>query len=220
MERIIEPTLLQHEFSSLFPRLILASSSPNRRKLIQDGGSIVEVFTPEADESIEGLGLVEAMEKNARVKMEAYLSSPSFSPLLPAISADTLVHIDNKLLGKPKDRNDARNTLHLLSGRRQTVLTGCALYLPEIGMKVFCDQADVIFKKLSDEEIESYLDLEEWKGAAGGYRLQKNGWKLVEKIEGDWTTVVGLPLERLIELKKSFNQEARRNAPDPAEESL
>ncbi|MCI7606251.1 MAG: Maf family protein, partial [Spirochaetales bacterium] len=100
------------------------------------------------------------------------------------------------------------------------VLTGCALYLPEIGMKVFCDQADVIFKKLSDEEIESYLDLEEWKGAAGGYRLQKNGWKLVEKIEGDWTTVVGLPLERLIELKKSFNQEARRNAPAPAEESL
>lgn len=203
MERIIEPTSLQIEFSSLFPSLVLASSSPNRRKLLEEGGSIVRVFSPEADESIDGMEMTEAMKKNARVKMESYLSSSLFSPLLPAVSADTLVHIDNKMLGKPKDRKDAKNTLTLLSGRRQSVLTGCALYLKETGVTVFCDKAYVVFKNLSEEEIESYLDTDEWKGAAGGYRLQKSGWRLVEKIEGDWTTVVGLPLVRLIELKKS-----------------
>ena len=202
MERVIEPTTLQKEFSLLFPKLILASSSPNRKKLLEEGGSIVSVFIPEVEESSSGLDLTSLMERNARVKMEAYLSSPFFSPTLPAISADTLVHIDNKLLGKPKDIREARSILHLLSGRRQTVITGCALYLADCGPTVFCDQADVIFKKLSDAEIESYLEREEWKGAAGGYRLQKNGWRLVERIEGEWTTVVGLPLKKLIEIKK------------------
>ena len=203
MERIIEPTPLQKEFSYIFPSLVLASSSPNRKKLLEEGGSRVSVFVPETDEINKGLDYIFLMERNAKAKMEAYLSSPSFSPILPAISADTLVHIDNKLLGKPRDINDARKTLRLLSGRRQSVLTGCALYEKEYGVTLFCDEAEVVFKTLSDEEIESYIALGEWQGAAGGYRLQKNGWRLVEYIHGDWTTVVGLPIKRLIEIKKS-----------------
>lgn len=202
MQKIIEPTKEQIEFSLLFPSLVLASSSPNRKKLLEEGGSEVTVFSPDADENTDGLEMTEAMKKNARVKMEAYLSSPFFKPNLPAISADTLVHIDGKLLGKPKNRDEARETLSLLSGRKQTVLTGCALYLPGKDMTVFCDKADVIFKKLDRDDIESYLDTEEWKGAAGGYRLQKNGWRLVEKILGDWATVVGLPLLQLMEIAK------------------
>lgn len=203
MERIIEPTPLQKEFSYLFPSLVLASSSPNRKKLLEEGGSRVSVFVPETDEINTGLDYISLMERNAKAKMDVYLSSPSFSPILPAISADTLVHIDNKLLGKPRDIEDARNTLRLLSGRRQIVLTGCSLYEKEYGVTLFCDEAEVVFKTLSDEEIESYISLGEWQGAAGGYRLQKNGWRLVEYIKGDWTTVVGLPIKRLIEIKKS-----------------
>ena len=203
MERIIEPTPLQKEFSYLFPSLVLASSSPNRKKLLEEGGSRVSVFVPETDEINKGFDYISLMERNAKAKMEAYLSSPSFFPELPAISADTLVHIDNKLLGKPRDINDARKTLRLLSGRRQSVLTGCALYEKEYGVTLFCDEAEVVFKTLSDEEIESYIALGEWQGAAGGYRLQKNGWRLVEYIHGDWTTVVGLPIKRLIEIKNS-----------------
>ena len=203
MERIIEPTPLQKEFSYLFPSLVLASSSPNRKKLLEEGGSRVSVFVPETDEINKGLDYIFLMERNAKAKMEAYLSSPSFFPTLPAISADTLVHIDNKLLGKPRDIEDARNTLRLLSGRRQSVLTGCSLYEKEYGVTLFCDEAEVVFKTLSDEEIESYIALGEWQGAAGGYRLQKNGWRLVEYIHGDWTTVVGLPIKRLIEIKNS-----------------
>ena len=206
MKRIVEPTEEMLVFSSLFPRVVLASSSPNRKKLLEDGGTSVIVFKPSADENIKGLEMKEAMMKNARVKMEDYLSSPFFIPSLPAISADTLVHIDNKLLGKPKDREDAKKTLTLLSGRRQTVLTGCALYTPENGLYVFCDEADVVFKDLDEDEIEEYLERGEWEGAAGGYRLQKNGWRLVEEIQGDWTTVVGLPILKLIELKRNLSQ--------------
>ncbi|MGN1163703.1 MAG: Maf family protein [Candidatus Ornithospirochaeta sp.] len=198
MDRIQEPTPLQHRFSSLFPTLVLASSSPNRRKLLEKGGSIVSVYSPNADEDISGMEREEAMKKNARVKMEDYLSSTFFNPSLPAISADTLVHIDSFMLGKPKDRDDAYSTLSLLSGRKQEVLTGTALYIPgEKEIMVFCDKAEVIFKDLSEEEIQEYLDRDEWKGAAGAYRLQKTGWTLVDEIKGDWTTVVGLPLERL-----------------------
>ena len=139
------------------------------------------------------------MVKNARVKMEAYLSSPFFRQDTVAISADTLVHLDSYLLGKPKNLEDAERILRMLSGRTQEVLTGCGLYIPDRGTEYFLDRASVVFKNLKDGEIRDYLETGEWQGAAGAYRLQKTGWKLVETISGDWTTVVGLPLERIIE---------------------
>ena len=200
MNRIDEPTTAQLHLSSLVPELVLASSSPNRRKLLEISGIKVHTFTPNADESTEGLRTEDAMKKNARVKMEAYLSSPSFVPFLPAVSADTLVEIDGVLLGKPKDYKDAKQMLEHLSGRVQTVYTGCAVYNPgKPGFEVFCDKADVVFRLLSKEDIEAYLHRGEWQGAAGAYRLQKTGWTLVDKIDGDWATVVGLPLDKLIE---------------------
>jgi septum formation protein len=200
MNRIDEPTKEQLHLSSLVPELVLASSSPNRRKLLEISGIKVHTFTPDADESTVGMSTEEAMKKNAGVKMEAYLSSPSFVPTLPAVSADTLVEIDGALLGKPKDYIDARRMLQHLSGRVQTVYTGCAIYRPEKkGFEVFCDKADVVFRLLSKDEIDEYLQRGEWQGAAGAYRLQKTGWTLVEKIDGDWATVVGLPVNRLIE---------------------
>ena len=200
MNRIDEPTSQQIKLSFLVPELVLASSSPNRRKLLEISGIKVHTFTPNADESTEGLRTEDAMKKNARVKMEAYLSSLSFVPTLPAVSADTLVEIDGVLLGKPKDYDDARQMLEHLSGRVQTVYTGCAVYTPgKPGFEVFCDKADVVFRLLSKEEIESYLATDEWQGAAGAYRLQKTGWTLVDKIDGDWATVVGLPLNNLLE---------------------
>ena len=200
MNRIDEPTSQQIKLSSLVPELVLASSSPNRRKLLEISGIKVHTFTPDADESTEGLRTEDAMKKNARVKMEAYLSSSAFVPTLPAVSADTLVEIDGVLLGKPKDYEDARQMLQHLSGRVQTVYTGCAVYNPgKPGFEVFCDKADVVFRHLTGKETENYLSTGEWQGAAGAYRLQKTGWTLVDTINGDWATVVGLPLNKLLE---------------------
>ena len=199
MLRTTEPTEDQIKLGTLLSSIVLASSSPNRKKLLENCGLSVTTFTPDADESTEGLSTEDAMKKNARVKMETYLNSPSFRPDTVAVSADTLVEIDGTLLGKPKDREDAKRMLEHLSGRVQKVYTGCSVYLPESRNTVtFCDTADVIFHTLTTEDIESYLDTDEWKGAAGAYRLQKTGYMLVERIDGDWATVVGLPIKRII----------------------
>lgn len=200
MNRVTEPTAQQRKLGTLLSSIVLASSSPNRRKLLENSGISVTVFTPDADESTDGLETEDAMKKNARVKMEAYLNSPAFKKDTVALSADTLVEIDSVLLGKPKNRTEAKRMLERLSGRRQKVYTGCSLYLPRNERVItFCDEADVIFHILTDKDIESYLETDEWKGAAGGYRLQKTGYTLVERIDGDWATVVGLPLKRIIE---------------------
>lgn len=204
MEKIVEPTPLQFEFSLSFPSLVLASSSPNRKALIEKGGTILTTFTPHTSEDITGYSYEEGMKKNAKEKLENYLSSSSFIPTLPAVSCDTLVLIENNLLGKPKDIEDAYRDLKMLSGKRQTVLTGCSVYFPNHTPLTFCDKADVIFRCLTDIEIKSYLEKDEWIGAAGGYRLQKTGYTLVERIEGDWTTVVGFPMKRLISLANSL----------------
>ncbi len=200
MDRITEPTGEELEIGRILPSIVLASSSPNRKKLLEECGISVTTFTPDADESTEGLEIDEAIKKNARVKMEAYLASPAFISDIPAISADTLVKIDGALLGKPKNRKEAKAMLERLSGRVQTVYTGCSLYIPGKKIITFSDTAGVLFHTLTSRDIEDYLDREEWKGAAGAYRLQKTGYRLVEKIDGDWATVVGLPLMRILDI--------------------
>ncbi len=190
---------------ALIPRVVLASSSPNRKALLMECGvKEVDTYSPNADESIECDSISESLIKNAKKKMENYSHSSLFIRALPALSADTLVEINGRLLGKPKTREDAINMLFLLSGKEHHVYTGCGIYDNRTGKTVFfCDKASLIFKSLSKEEILSYIDKNEWMGAAGGYRLQKSGVSLIESIDGDWTTIVGLPIKRIISY---FNQ--------------
>ena len=205
MKRITEPDNLQLEAGRLMPSLILASSSPNRKALLEKGGIHVDTFTPEADESRIGDTPDEKVEGIARRKIMAYISSPAYDENRLAIAADTLVLFGNELLGKPRDRNEADAILHRLSGNKQTVISAAAVKLPGRDAIIISDRADVIFRPLSDEEIEEYLDTGEWQGAAGGYRLQKTGYNLIDYIDGDWTTVVGLPLKKIIEIIHNFD---------------
>ena len=205
MKRITEPDNLQLEAGRLMPSLILASSSPNRKALLEKGGIHVDTFAPEADESRIGDTPDEKVEGIAKRKIMAYISSPAYDENRLAIAADTLVLFGNELLGKPRDRNEADAILHRLSGNKQTVISAAAVKLPGRDAIIISDRADVIFRPLSDEEIEEYLDTGEWQGAAGGYRLQKTGYTLIDYIDGDWTTVVGLPLKKIIEIIHNFN---------------
>lgn len=200
MERFSGKTEDGRKLKALFPKIVLCSSSPNRLSLLREMGLDVDVFVPISDESVDDLPPGDAVKRNAERKLDFYLSSSSFSHTLPAVSSDTLVEIDGVLLGKPKDYDDAYSTLTLLSGRKQSVYTGCALYIPGKGKISFYDRADVIFKKLKEDDIRDYLKTDEWRGAAGGYRLQKTGYKLVESIDGDEATVVGLPVRRIVSL--------------------
>ena len=205
MKRITEPDNLQLEAGRLMPSLILASSSPNRKALLEKGGIHVDTFAPEADESRIGDTPDEKVEGIAKRKIMAYISSPAYDENRLAIAADTLVLFGNELLGKPRDRNEADAILHRLSGNKQTVISAAAVKLPGRDAIIISDRADVIFRPLSDEEIEEYLDTGEWQGAAGGYRLQKTGYTLIDYIDGDWTTVVGLPLKKIIEIIHNFD---------------
>ena len=204
MDRITEPDSLQLDFSRAVPSLILASSSPNRKALLEAGGSHVDVFIPSTDEEKSGSTPVQTVSRIADGKIKAYLSSSSYDPTRIAIAADTLVLIDGELLGKPSSEEDAWTMLRKLSGWTQTVISAAGVKLPGQDSIVLTDTADVVFRTLTDDEIGAYISTEEWKGAAGGYRLQKTGYRLVDRIDGDWTTVVGLPLKKILDFISKY----------------
>lgn len=198
MDRINEPDVLQLEFSRRFPMLMLASSSPNRKELLEKGGTRVETFAPDIDEERTGTSFKDVVENIAAKKLEAYLSSPAFLSGIPAVAADTLVLYDGSLLGKPADEDDACSMISRLSGRSHIVISAVGLYLPNAGVRIFSDTSEVFFKNLDKDAVLAYIATGEWMGAAGAYRLQKTGYRLVERIDGDWTTVVGLPLGKIL----------------------
>lgn len=196
----MKPSCELKTLGALIPRVVLASSSPNRKDLLMECGvKEVHTYSPNADETITKTSITDSLIENAKRKMANYFGSSLFIRDLPALSADTLVEINGRLLGKPKTREDAINMLFLLSGKEQHVYTGCGIYDNRTGKTAFfCDKASLIFKTLSKEEILAYIDKNEWMGAAGGYRLQKTGSSLIESILGDWTTIVGLPIKMII----------------------
>ena len=149
MDRIAEPDALQREFSSLVPDIILASSSPNRKKLLEAGGTHVSVYVPEIDEERIGATPDDIVMSIARRKIEAYLASPAFDGSRLAVAADTLVLIGGQLLGKPGGDGEAAAMLSMLSGRTQTVLSAIGIKLPGRPYDVLIDRADVIFRQLS-----------------------------------------------------------------------
>ena len=197
MNRITEPDSIQLAFASNVKELVLASRSENRRALLERAGIRVHQRPMETEELKIGSTAEEKVLNIAKMKMDAYLESEEFIAYLPAISADTLVLFRGSLIGKAKTREEARNALSSFSGNRQEVITACSLYVPGKARIDFTDKAEVLFRKLDGKEIESYLDTGDWIEAAGSYRLQRNGWTIVESISGDWTTVVGLPLGKL-----------------------
>lgn len=184
-----------------FPSLILASSSPNRREYLESLSIKVIQQPVLTDEKKKG-NAEELTETNAKRKMDAFLKEYG-KPEMDAISLDTLVSVDGKAIGKPKDRKDAENIIRMLSGRTHQVYTSLFLYdWREQTVKGGTDRTDVTFFSLSDEEIDKYIEKGEWEGAAGGYRIQKSGMDLIERIDGDWTNVIGIPVTLLLKLRR------------------
>lgn len=181
------------------PRVILASSSPRRHDLLELIGIRHEVIPANIDESIRGRELpVKYAERLAREKAGAIAS---LDPTSVAIGADTIVLIDKKILGKPVNSVDAGSMLRLLSGREHTVVTAVAVAR---GKKIASavEKVSVTFRELSDDEIDAYIATGEPMDKAGAYGIQGYGATIVERIEGDYFAVMGLPLVRLVSLLK------------------
>ena len=171
-------------------RLILASKSPRRREILSSMGYTFDIVVSEADETLPlGVPLAEGVRILAERKGEAVL------PLVPTgaviLSSDTLVDLDGEALGKPTDEADARRMLRALSGKKHFVHTGVAV---RRGDTVISGTAStgVVFRTLSDEEIDEYVSSGHPMDKAGSYGIQGPAGAFVERIEGDFDTVVGL----------------------------
>ena len=185
-------------------RVILGSQSPRRVELLRGLDLDFEQYTlPDVDESYpDGIALREIPSYIARKKAEAYYATLSEDTLL--ITADTLVFIEDQVLGKPKSEEEARAMLRQLSGRSHSVTTGVTLTTTE-RMECFSDTATVEFLPLADEEIDYYVRHYHPLDKAGAYGIQEwIGYRAIRRIEGSFYTVMGLPVHLVGQYLRAF----------------
>lgn len=180
--------------------LILASASPRRQEIMKLAGYSFTVINPNADEYVpEGLNASQTAEYLSRIKANAAIKLTDKKDTV--ICADTIVVLDEKVLGKPKDRDDAFFMLKTLSGKIHTVYTGVTV-VNNSNLITFSEKTLVTFYDLSDDEINSYIDTNEPFDKAGAYGIQGFGSVLVKEIKGDYFNVMGLPIARLSRILK------------------
>ena len=180
------------------PPIILASASPRRAELLREIVEEFQIIPGHAEEfQPEQFSPVESCLLNAYRK--ARVIAKRFPDAL-VVGADTEVCLGRRVFGKPRDREDAQRMLAELAGRTHLVITGvCLLHLRRHQQRLFADITRVTFKRLDAPEISDYLDRINPLDKAGAYAIQENGDMIVERAEGSFSNVVGLPVERLRE---------------------
>lgn len=182
-------------------RVVLASQSPRRRELLALIGIAHEVMPADIDESIlDGETPVPHCERLARTKAATLAAQ---HPDAVVIGADTIVVVDGAILGKPRDATEAFDMLRRLSGRTHTVFTAVAVSLEGETHSDVVEVA-VTFRALSDETITAYVATGEPMDKAGAYGIQGYGATIVERVDGDYFAVMGLPVGRMVELMQEL----------------
>jgi septum formation protein len=178
------------------PPLILASTSPRRAELLRQLQVEFRVMASDATEVMhEHLSPQEICQLNAHRKTRAVAKK---IPDELVLGADTLVFLDDEILGKPRDLADARRMLKRLRGRTHQVVTGvCLMHLRTHRERIFAVSTDVLFRSFADATITDYLAAVNTLDKAGAYAIQQHGEWIVSEISGSFSNVVGLPLERL-----------------------
>ncbi len=200
------------------PLIYLASQSPRRRDLLKQIGIHFQVLLlrddprrlPDIDETPLQIEMpADYVQRICRAKAHAGWNSLLHRklPKLPVLSADTTVSLDKKIIGKPRDRADAVAMLHFLSGRTHQVLSAVAIILEE-RLEMRLSTTDVTFAILSEARIQHYLNSDEAYDKAGAYGIQGIAGAFVQRIEGSYSGVVGLPLYETTELLQSFGYPA------------
>ncbi len=191
--------------------IILASKSPRRKELLENAQAKIIICPSDAKEDIEEKDPAELVMKLSSIKAESvFEQNPDLFTSLESeksfiLGADTVVYAGGMILGKPADKNEARDMIKLLSGSVHSVFTGFTI-LFEDGKKI-TDYAEtrVFVYPMSDEEIEDYISTDEPYDKAGAYGIQGLFGRFVEKIEGDYNNVVGLPVSKILHTVKEYN---------------
>jgi septum formation protein len=187
-------------------KIILASKSPRRKQLLEGLNLPFEVIVSEVDEVFpENMDIEDIPVYLAKLKAEPFINAQKSGedPLL-VITADTIVWIDGEILGKPLDHDHAYEMLRKLSGRKHIVVTGVSITSAKKQV-TFTSVTEVHFKELSGDEIEYYLDQYHPYDKAGAYGVQEwIGYIAIDRIEGSYFNVMGLPVGRLYEELKRF----------------
>lgn len=185
--------------AELRPRLVLASASPRRLMLLSQVGVTPDALRPASIDETPGKGEMPRglAIRLARAKAEAARNLIANDKDLAdayVLAADTVVAVGRRILATPKDVEEAIISLGYLSGRSHRVLTAICLITPEDRVRIKVVDTRVRFKRLSREEIQSYIASREWRGKAGAYAIQGLAGCFVQKLAGSYTNVVGLPL--------------------------
>ena len=188
---------------------MLASTSPRRATLLTESGFEFEIASPRVAEKFDAtftlreLTLWNAIRKG--------MSVVQTRPDAFVLAADTLVALENQIIGKPADLSEAAQMLRRLSGRTHEVCSSVAIYRQTSGMSaVFHDVSRVRFRRLTNAAIESYLSKVRPLDKAGAYAAQGSGAEIIAKIEGSFTNVVGLPMEKTTEALARFGIRPKR----------
>jgi septum formation protein len=179
-------------------KLILASSSARRAEILANAGLPFTVLSSAVDESpYPGEAPAALVQRLANAKADL-VTARAVGPAI-VLGADTVVVLDDKILGKPRSTEEARHMLRQLSGRTHSVLTGVALIrLPDGERRQFTESTLVHFRPITDEELSSYLETKESFDKAGSYAIQGQAGRYIPRIEGCYFNVVGLPLSRVL----------------------
>lgn len=190
-------------------KLILASSSPRRKQLLNMAGLHFDILASEIDEHIQANQTPEEMVQSLAYQKAKEVQRKHRDAYV--IGADTIVVHEGQALGKPKTKQEAFEMLNRLSGQTHEVFTGVAILSPE-KETVFAERTAVTFWDMTKEEIWEYIETGEPMDKAGAYGIQGKGALFVKQIVGDYFSVVGLPLSRTIrELKKLDWKQEERN---------
>ena len=175
---------------------ILASASPRRSYLLEKAGFTFKIIPSEVDESLyESVGVcpLEHTKILAKAKaMDVALKHPEDYVL----GSDCVVELDGVIIGKPEDREDAERIIRLLFASPHRVVTGISVINISKKIEIVLGESATVYPKvLSEEQVKAHLDGGQWRGKAGGYGIQECGDEFVQRVEGSFTNVMGLPME-------------------------
>jgi len=184
------------------PKLILASKSPRRKELLKKAGYVFEVIPSAFQETFDPLRTPVENATHLSVQKALEVAEKADGIIL---SADTIAVVHGQLLGKPRDRNDAERMLKLLSGQTHEAITGFTVYDTRTKKIITKGITTTIkFRVIDQQEIDDYLDTAEPYDKAGAYALQAEGDKFVDKIDGSFSNIIGLPIEEISEALAAF----------------